>query len=221
MRKPIVVALSVALLATLAMAATAADVRAQATSYSGRATALRASVFGVNAVFADTGPLPAAGGTREASFVGLNLLGLLRADTLTASAQGQGDQSLSRSSLSGVAVRLPGLTLRATAVGSQAEARCEDGQPQVSGTSEVAGLRLNGRQIVSTDLPQLRIPVGPYTVAVNEQTTSTSGNRGEVTVNAVHVYGPGVDVWWPPRTPTSSARAIPSPRRRGPEGRCA
>ena len=197
MRKPVIAAaLAGALLVSLSLGATAAaEARAaQATSYSGQATALRASVLGIEGTFADTGPLPASGGRNKVSFAGVNLLGVASADAVTASTQGQGNRSRSRSSLSDVELHLPGLDIGATAVRSEAEARCRGGEPQVSGSSQIAGLTLNGEPIVVTELPNVTVPVGAYTVVLNEQTRSTEGNRGEITVNAIHVYGPGVDV---------------------------
>ena len=197
MRKPILAAaFAVALLASLAIAATAAgEARAaQATSYSGEATALRASVLGIEGTFADTGALPASGGKKKASFAGVNLLGLVTADALTASTQGQGNRSRSRSSLSEVELHLPGLDLAAAAVRSEAEARCQGGEPQVSGSSQIAGLTINGEPIAVTEVPNMKIPVLAYTIVLNEQTSTTEGDRAEITVNAIHVYGPGVDV---------------------------
>ena len=197
MRKPIIAAvLTTALLASLTVGATAAaEARAaQATSYSGQATALRASVLGIEGTFADTGALPGSGGKKKVSFAGVNLLGLVAADAVTASTQGQGNHSRSRSSLSDVELHVPGLALGATAVRSEAEARCRGGEPQVDGSSKLAGLTVNGKPIVVTELPNVKVPALGYTVVLNEQTTSTEGSRGEITVNAVHVYGPGVDV---------------------------
>src|SRR6266540_3261124 len=72
--------------AAVALAATPAS--AAATSYSGQATAVRASVFGVNVALADTGPLPSSGGSQSASLIGANVPGVVTADLLTASTSG-------------------------------------------------------------------------------------------------------------------------------------
>lgn len=35
---------------------------------------------------------------------------------------------------------------------------------------------------------------GGISVILNEQTSSVSGNTGSITVNAIHVTGPGIDL---------------------------
>ena len=35
---------------------------------------------------------------------------------------------------------------------------------------------------------------GGISVMLNEQTTSVNGNQGSMTVNAIHVTGPGIDI---------------------------
>lgn len=164
-----------------------------ATAFSGQATAVKASVLGISATFADTGPLPASGGSERTSLVGVTLPGLLTAGVLTASTQGRGNHSRSRSSVAELA--LPGLNLGVEALRSEAEASCQGGEPQTSGDSSIAGLTLNGEPIVFVGLPNVVIPLPlGITVTLNEQTSSTSGNHGEMTVNAVHVTGLGIDV---------------------------
>lgn len=114
---------------------------------------------------------------------------------LTASTQGRGNHSRSRSSVGDVELGLLGLSLAAEAVRSEAVASCQGGEPQVSGDSAIAGLTLNGQPIVFVGLPNVVIPLPlGITVTLNEQTSSTSGTRGEMTVNAVHITGPAIDV---------------------------
>ena len=197
MRKPVTAAaLAAALLASLTLgAAAAAEARAaQATSYSGRATALQASVLGIEGTFADTGPLPASGGKDKASLAGVNLLGVASADAVTASTHGQGNRSRSRSSLTDVGLHLPGLEIGATAARSEAEARCQGGEPHVSGISRLVGLTLNGTPIVVTEVPNVKFSLLGYTVVLNEQVSSTEGDRGDITVNALRITRPGVNV---------------------------
>ncbi len=157
--------------AAVALAATPAS--AAATSYSGQATAVRASVFGVNVALADTGPLPSSGGSQSASLIG-------------------GDTSSSSASLVNVSV-LGGL-VTAGIVQSQATASCQGSEAQSSGSSNLVNLVVAGQPVVVVGSPTITIPVLGLTVAVNEQTSSTSGSHGDITVNAVHVFGPGVDV---------------------------
>jgi hypothetical protein len=167
-----------------------------ATTYSGQATAVRGSVLGISLNFADTGPLPASGGSTRTSFVGVTLPGLLTTGVLSASTQGRGNHSRSRSAVGDLELSLVGLGVGADALRSEAEASCQGSEPQVSGSSEIAGLTLNGEPIVFAGLPNVVIPIPlvGITVTLNEQTSSTSGNHGEITVNAVHITGPGIDV---------------------------
>jgi hypothetical protein len=176
--------------AAVALVATPAS--AAATSYSGQATAVRASVFGVNVALADTGPLPSSGGSQSASLIGANVPGVVTADLLTASTTGSGDMSSSSASLVNVSV-LDGL-VTASIVKSQATASCQGSEAQSSGSSNLVSLVVAGQPVVVVGSPVITIPVLGLTVAVNEQTSSTSGSHGDITVNAVHVFGPGVDI---------------------------
>ena len=172
------------------IAATAAS--AAATSFSGQATGARASVLGLNLAFADTGPLPSSGGSREASQVALNLPGILTTGVLTASTEGRGNHSRSHASAANIAVL--GNLIGATAVESQAEASCRGSEPQTSGSSNLANLVVAGQPVAVVGSPVITLPLLGITVAVNEQTSSTSGSHGEITVNALHISGPGIDI---------------------------
>jgi hypothetical protein len=173
-----------------ALAATAAS--AAATSFSGRATAARASVLGVTLAFADTGALPTSGGSQDASFAAVNLPGILTTGVLTASTVGRGNHSRSEASVGNVAVL--GNLIMASAVTSQAEATCRGSEPQTSGSSNLANLTVAGQPVAVVGSPVITIPLLGITIAVNEQTSSTNGGHGEITVNALHVSGPGIDI---------------------------
>jgi hypothetical protein len=181
------VALGMLAAALAAMAASAA-----ATSFSGQATAARASVLGINLAFADTGPLPASGGSQETSLAGVNLPGVLTTGVLNASTVGRGNHSRSETSAANVAVL--GNLITATAVQSQAEATCQGSEPQTSGSSTLANLVVAGQPVAVVGSPVITLPLLGITVAVNEQTSSTSDGHGDVTVNALHVTGPGIDI---------------------------
>lgn len=187
----------VAAVATLLIALAASVVSAApATSHSGQATLVKASVLGITTAIGDTGPLPSSGGKRTSAVTVVNLPDLLTAGVGQASTQGQGNQSRSQASLTDLALTVLGISISATAVRSEAEARCQAGQPEVSGGSEVAGLVVNGVPI-GVAAPNLTVSLpGVGTVVVNEQRFSTSGDTGESTVNALHVTVPvlGLDL---------------------------
>jgi hypothetical protein len=163
-----------------------------ATSYSGQARPLSVSAFGAGVSIGDTGPLPATGGSQSASLLNLNVLGLATVGLLQGSTSGSGDQSTSSASL--VSVSLPIIGLTADVVKSQSTATCSGTTPSVSGSSELVNVTLLGLPI-SAPMPNVAITLpGGISVLLNEQTSSVSGNQGSMTVNAIHVTGPGIDI---------------------------
>jgi hypothetical protein len=179
--------------AVVVVAATAGVTNASAaTSYSGQARPLSVSVFGAGASIGDTGPLPSTGGSQSASLLDLNVLGLATVGLLQGSTSGSGDQSTSSASL--VSVSLPIIGLRADVVKSQSTATCSGTTPSVSGSSELVNVTLLGLPI-SAPMPNVAITLpGGISVLLNEQTSSVNGNQGSLTVNAIHVTGPGIDI---------------------------
>jgi hypothetical protein len=163
-----------------------------ATSYSGQATALNASVFGNALTFGDTGPLPSGGGSQTASLASINLLGLLSADLLKGSTSASGSQSTSQASLADLTVGLLGLKIGV--VDSQTTAQCNGTTPSVSGGSNLVDVSFNGQSLGTIATPNVKLSLLGITIALNEQTSSTSGTTGDITVNAVHITGPAIDI---------------------------
>lgn len=167
---------------------------APATTFSGQATLVNASVPLLGKiVVGDTGPLPASGGELSSSVAAVNLPGLLTAGVGQSSTRAQGNRSRSRASLTDISLTPLGIPITVNAVESQAEARCQDGQPQVSASSQLAGLTINGTPFVVV-APNITLPLTVANVVVNEQKTSTNGATGESTANALHVTVLGIDL---------------------------
>jgi hypothetical protein len=163
-----------------------------ATSYSGQARPLSVSAFGAGVSVGNTGALPSSGGSQSASLTDLNVLGFVRVGLLQGTTSGSGDQSASQASLVTVSVPLVGLT--ADVVKSQTTATCNGTTPSVSGSSQLVNVTLLGLPI-SAPTPNVAITLpGGISVLLNEQTSSVSGNHGSMTVNAIHVTGPGIDI---------------------------
>lgn len=80
----------------------------------------------------------------------------------------------------------------ATAVKSNTSVTCSGGVASVSGNAQLVGLTVAGQSIVASNLA-ISLP-GGISVIINQQTTSTGGNAGSVTVNALHVTGPGIEI---------------------------
>jgi len=162
------------------------------TSFSGQAVALRASAVGIKVALSDTGPLPAGGGNLKTSLARVNVLGLVSADVLSSATSGSGTSSQSQSSVQNLSL-LGGL-VAADLVKSNSSATCSTGQAAVSGNSELVGLVVAGQPVlVANPNVALSLP-GGISVIVNEQTSSPIGNTGAMTVNALHVTGPSIDI---------------------------
>ena len=159
-------------------------------SFSGEATAFRANVVGVVTVFSHAGPLGSSGGAAEASLVQTSIPGLLSADVLHASTIGQGDRSRSEASLGTLVVNCAvSQTITASFVSARAEAVCTESGVQLTGSSEVTNLYINGAPVVCTGEPNQTVwlPLGLGKVIINEQIRTQSGSYGAITVNAIHI----------------------------------
>jgi hypothetical protein len=162
------------------------------TTFSGEAIGLKASVVGISLDLADTGALPSSGGNLSTSLATVNVAGIASADALKSSTSGGGSSSQSQSTLADVNL-LNGL-VAATAVKSNTSATCSGGQASVSGNAQLVGLTVAGQSILVSN-PNLSISLpGGITVIINEQTSSSGGNAGSITVNALHVTGPSLDI---------------------------
>jgi hypothetical protein len=184
-------AIAICLTAILAFGPVAASAQATNT-FSGRAVALRASAVGLALALSDTGELPASGGDLKTSVASVNVLGLLTADVLSSATSGSGSSSQSQSAV--VDLSLLGGLIAADLVKSNSSATCSGGQATVTGGSELVGLVVAGSPVLVVN-PNVAISLpGGISVIVNEQTSSPGGNTGTMTVNALHVTGPGIDI---------------------------
>ena len=173
-------------------AATVGVASAQATTYSGHARPLSVTAFGAGVAIGDTGELPSTGGSQSASLTNLNVLGLATVGLLQGTTSGSGTQSTSQASLLTVSIPIVGLT--ADVLKSSSTAQCNGTTPSVSGSSELVNVTVLGLPI-SAPTPNVAITLpGGISVMLNEQTSSVSGTKGSITVNAIHVTGPGIDI---------------------------
>jgi hypothetical protein len=163
-----------------------------ATAYSGQARPLSVSALGASVSVGDTGALPTSGGSRSASLLNLNVLGFATIGLLQGTTSGSGSQSTSAASLASVSVPIVGLT--ADVVKSTSTAQCSGTTPSVSGGSQLVNVQVLGLPI-SAPTPNVAIVLpGGISVILNEQTSTVNGNQGSMTVNAIHVTGPGIDI---------------------------
>src|SRR5689334_8086141 len=163
-----------------------------AATYSGEAVALKARALGINASLADTGQLPSGGGNLTTSLARVNLLGLASAEALSSATSGSGTSSQSQSSIADLSL-LGGL-VAADVVKSNSSASCSGSTASSTGGFEIVGLVAAGQPIAVSN-PNLAISLpGGISLTVNEQTSSSGGSAGSMTVNGLHVTGPGIDI---------------------------
>ena len=165
---------------------------AQATTYSGQATALKATALGTSITLADTGALPSTGGNITRDLANINVAGLITATALHSATSGTGNTSQSSTHLANLSVL--GL-ISARGISTSTTATCNGSTASTSGDTQFVSLTVAGQQIVNAN-PNLAISLpGGIAVIVNEQTSSGDGQgTAQTTVNALHITAPGVDV---------------------------
>jgi hypothetical protein len=184
--------LAVCLTAVLAFSLAASFAQATTDTFSGEAVALKANAAGITLALSDTGALPSSGGNLSTSVASVNLPGIASADVLKSTTSGSGTSSQSQSSVTNLSL-LGGL-VSADVVKSNSSATCSGSQASASGNAVLVGLVAAGQSIVVSN-PNLAISLpGGISLIVNEQTSSSGGNTGSMTVNALHVKGPSIDI---------------------------
>lgn len=162
-----------------------------ATTFSGEAIALKANALGISLTASDTGPLPSSGGNLSTSVASVNVAGVVSADLLKSTASGSGSSSQSQSSLANLNL-LNGL-ITADVVQSNSSATCSGTTASTSGSAQIVNLVAAGQTI--TVAPNLAVSLpGGISLIVDEQTSSSGGNTGSITVNSLHVTGPAIDI---------------------------
>ena len=166
----------------------------EATTFSGQATAVRATVLGISTIISDTGPLPPSGDAREASLLTASVPGLLTAEVLHASAVGQASTSRSEASVANLNLTVGGNNISAGFLMARAAAECTKKGAAVSGSSEIVNLVINGQAITVSGQPNqtVDLPAGTGKVVINEQSAAVSGKTSDITVNALHVIVTGI-----------------------------
>jgi len=148
-------------------------------------------VLGLPIVVGGTGPLDESGGAKEFSLLTITpgeTNGILGANVVHATTVGQGNHSRAEASVADASLNAAGATIQADVLSSRAEATCDGaGGASASGSSEVAGLVVNGQAIDVSGQPNQTVAIGFVTVVINEQSGGASGNRADMTVNALHV----------------------------------
>jgi len=163
-----------------------------ATTFSGRATSVNATLAGINATLNDTGSLPAAGGFITRSLASGNVLGgALTTGILDAITQGAGDQSRSQAIVANLNLNVGGNTITSDLVPASSQCTCTtSGPPECDGGVMIANLRINGVFIPIAGVNQTVNLSGGGTVVINEHIRTGAGNAVSLTVNGVRVSIP-------------------------------
>jgi hypothetical protein len=174
-------------------------------TYSGQAIALR--IDGVTdptpgqILVADTGPLPATGGTLHVTQSNYSYGGgALAIDNIDAFTSGSGPQTISHSTLSGYRVEfvvqdgdhVHRALIEADYIYGEASATADkNGTVTLGSKVVIQGLKVNGQAITVTGQPNQRVElpreVGGWLI-LNEQVNAGSGNSGDIAVSAIHFY---------------------------------
>jgi hypothetical protein len=166
------------------------------TTYSGRAYVLYANVASGTATvgpLSDTGQLPSTGGFLHNSLLTVDTGPLtggalqLTAEALSASTAGSGNEASSFASVASVALtNFGGHSIGAGVLQSNSKAECVNGSRQLSGSSSIAQLTIDGQTIAVTGAPNQTIEIGDLLkVVINEQTNPAPN---KIAVNALHIW---------------------------------
>ena len=198
--------LAITLLLTFAVqnSTPAFSAAAGTTTFSGRGTVVKGKVLGLDVgPLADTGDVSPAGGALKASLLQYPVSGVpdptngaLTAEVLHASTVAQGNQSRTQATVASFnLINVAGQNISGEFLNAQAQAQCSGGRASVSGRSEIVNLVINGTPVVvSGGANQVVNLPGGGVVIINEQTgTGATADRGDITVNALHIKIPGTD----------------------------
>src|SRR2546422_489224 len=172
------------------------DLSSTRTTFSGEATVVSVTVPSLPPllspiILGHAGPLDASGDAQESSLLTISpdlTGGILTARVVHAATVGQGNHSRAEASVADASLNVANNTIQADVLSSRAEARCDgSGGASASGSSEIAGLVVNGTPLTATGERNQTVTVGLVTVVINEQSGGPSGNRADMTVNALHV----------------------------------
>lgn len=170
--------------------------------YSGRATVVLANVLTlVEAVVADTGPLPPTGGQLKAEILEVDIPSLLRSSTARARTVGAGEVSAADAIVEDLDLTLGatlfgtplGLSILADAVSSEAIATCSASNVAVvAGKSTILNLNINGNPFPIESADPLLLDLGIIRIYINEKIIigNDGGNTGSITVNALRISVP-------------------------------
>ena len=176
---------------------------ATATTFSGRATAVKGNVLGIPiGPLADTGDVNASGDSLHETVLQYpipNVIdplgGALSAEVLHAAVVAHGNKSSAEASVASFTLTAGGQSVSAEFLMARASATCNGSNASIAGSSEVVGLQATGLPpitVTGATNQTIPLPLGGQIVINEQPVASVSGSNGEITVNALHISIPGV-----------------------------
>jgi hypothetical protein len=163
------------------------------TTYRGQARVVAGALVGTGISVSDTGPLCSDGGVRETSLLSADYNMMVMAEAAHAMTYGANNMAYSEASVANAGVNtcttvlIGGNVITADFVMARAMADCCT-TPSLSGSSEIAGLNINGQAVFVTGQPNQTVDLGMDRVVINEQFAAQTATTADITVNALHVY---------------------------------
>lgn len=162
-------------------------------TYSGRATAVDATIGVVNTKVCDAGPLPPSGGNFTHSVASAPIPGVLVANVLYCTTSGGNNVARAEAAVAEVRLTSAGNVIWADVLSSMARAQC-NGSASTNGHSHIARLSVNGQGQTITGAPNqtIQLPNNAGYIVINEQTGFVNPGSGSRTVTALRVVLTGV-----------------------------
>lgn len=162
--------------------------------YTGRGTAVDATIRGNNSRLCDAGPLPREGGRIETSSANASLANVLTTSKVYCITTSGFNKGISEATVWNLNLSIDGNTVVADWVHSMAGARCPPNSPAPahSGSSFVTNLVVNGRTItVVRNVPNQRFELRNGVLIFNEQTSFITPWHAGRTVTGLRILTNG------------------------------
>jgi hypothetical protein len=169
-----------------------------AVQFSGQATLIDITNIHMGPPFViigDTGELPSAGGNIEVSITETNMEGLSLA-LGSAATRGMDDTAISTVTLNSLSITIETTnmvrhTITADSIVLDASATCVNGSVTFDAHSSIQGLSVDGVAIPVTGGPNQLVDLDDFSLVINEQVLTSSGNYGAILLAALHIIDPG------------------------------
>jgi hypothetical protein len=142
-------------------------------------------------LIANTGTVPSADGSREATITATNMQGL-SLELAHAFVRGMDNETIAESSVHNLALTIrteSGATHMITAelITAQASATCTSGGASLAANAQITGLAIDGLGLEVTHEPNQKLVFDEWTLIINEQSITTMKSGGTAEAAALHI----------------------------------